>query len=98
MKPDILKHCVIDILLDAFQCLTMEKRRLTCKLCEQCHLFPVRDLLLQEYLLRLCQHDVYEGANSGMVEIGRRSMKKIFVYICEHPCRRLERVVGSLKT
>lgn len=60
-QPDFLKNGLCDILLHALNGLTVEIPRLRCQLGQQSRFLLVLDLLLQEDLLCLSKHNMYQA-------------------------------------
>ncbi len=95
-KPNSLENCLVNVLLNPLQGLTVEMCSLACELCQETDFLAVRYLLFQEHLLPLSQHQRDERLDRVAAKIRRWSMKEVFVYIGEHSGGCLEGMVGRL--
>ena len=96
-QPSLFKDTLGDVFLDTLQRLTVEVSSLRSKLCQKPNLLLVSNLLLQEYLLCLREHNVDQALDCISAEVRGRRMEEVFVNVRKHARRGLEGVVGSLE-
>ena len=96
-KPNLLEDSFGDILLHALDGLGIQRSRLTGELGQQSDLLIIGDLLLEEDLLTLSQHDTDQRLDRLSTEVGRRCMKEVLVDVGEHAGGGLKGMVGGLE-
>ena len=96
-QPHLFKDGLVHIFLDALCGLGVQQSGLAGQLREQTDLLVVRNLLLQEDLLALSEHDADQGLDRLSTEIGGWRMQEVLVDVGKHAGGRLKGVVGRLE-